>query len=178
MARRLLLLRRAAPADRRASATELDHLRGRVTVTQVEHALDCADTAATVLRGFDVETDGVYAAGVLRASIRSGATNPTQAAPTYARSTQSRPTLSALSCPRPRQNSEESVIPAPGGHDDGAMSDLSTGPGGRVLFVIIAQSMVTTLAQTVSVAALTTVVADYFLAGPSRAAGPCIESGS
>ncbi|MGA4943181.1 hypothetical protein [Streptomyces cinereoruber] len=66
MARRLLLLRRAAPADRRASATELDHLRGRATVTQVEHALDCADTAATVLRGFDMETDGVYAAGVLR----------------------------------------------------------------------------------------------------------------
>ncbi|MFE1272454.1 hypothetical protein [Streptomyces sp. NPDC058757] len=67
MARRLLLLRRAALADRRAYATELDHLRGGATVTQTEHALDRAGATAAALRVFDAETDGVYAAGPLRA---------------------------------------------------------------------------------------------------------------
>ncbi|MFD6362807.1 hypothetical protein ACFWFX_23610 [Streptomyces roseolus] len=68
IARRLLLLRRAALADRRAYATELDHLRGGAIVTQTEHALDHADTAAAALRAFDVDTDGVYVAGPLRAA--------------------------------------------------------------------------------------------------------------
>ncbi|MFH9958941.1 hypothetical protein ACH4OX_32660 [Streptomyces roseolus] len=67
MARRLLLLRRAALADRRAYATELEHLRGGATATQTEHALDRADTAASALRAFDAETDSVYASGLLRA---------------------------------------------------------------------------------------------------------------
>ncbi|WP_328486002.1 hypothetical protein [Streptomyces zaomyceticus] len=67
MARRLLLLRRAALADRRAYATELEHLRGAATVTQVEYALDHAEVAAEALCAFDTETDGVYGSGVIRA---------------------------------------------------------------------------------------------------------------
>ncbi|MET9374033.1 hypothetical protein ABZX98_07765 [Streptomyces sp. NPDC002992] len=66
-ARRLLLLRRAALADRRAYATELEHLRDAATVAQVEYALDHAEVAAEALRAFDTETDGVYASGVIRA---------------------------------------------------------------------------------------------------------------
>ncbi|MGA5065562.1 hypothetical protein ACPB9E_17680 [Streptomyces exfoliatus] len=66
MAGRLLLLRRAALADRRAYATELDPLRDGATVTQVERALDHAEVAAEALRAFDVEADSVYASGALR----------------------------------------------------------------------------------------------------------------
>ncbi|MFH9736822.1 hypothetical protein ACH4MA_03900 [Streptomyces roseolus] len=56
-----------ALADRRAYATELDHLRGSATVPQAERTLDKADIAAAALRTFDVATDGVYATGPLRA---------------------------------------------------------------------------------------------------------------
>ncbi|WP_265867181.1 hypothetical protein [Streptomyces sp. SKN60] len=66
-ARRLLLLRRAALADRRAYATELEHLRGGATVAQAAYAQEHADAAAETLRAFDVNTDNVYAAGVIRA---------------------------------------------------------------------------------------------------------------
>ncbi|MGA5069132.1 hypothetical protein ACPB9E_36150 [Streptomyces exfoliatus] len=61
MPRRLLLLRRAALADRRAYATEVEYLRGGATVTQTELALDKAEAAATVQRVFDVDTEAVYA---------------------------------------------------------------------------------------------------------------------
>ncbi|MFE0777825.1 hypothetical protein [Streptomyces sp. NPDC058861] len=59
---------------------------------------------------------------------------------------------------------EQAGAPGPG-------SRFAPGGGGLTCkqkdsFVIIAQSMVTTLTQTVPVAALTTVVAGYFLAGP------------
>ncbi|MEU2245033.1 hypothetical protein ABZ572_37250 [Streptomyces sp. NPDC018338] len=67
MAGRLLLLRRAMLADRRAYVTELEHLRGGTTVTQVELALDKAEVAAAALRVFDVDTDGVYVSGAIRA---------------------------------------------------------------------------------------------------------------
>ncbi|MEV4427446.1 hypothetical protein ACIGN6_17110 [Streptomyces sp. NPDC053792] len=42
MARRLLLLRQAMLADRRAYATEPEHLRDAATVTRVEYVLDHA----------------------------------------------------------------------------------------------------------------------------------------
>lgn len=67
MARRLLLLRRAALADRRAYATELEYLRGGATVTLVELALDKAEVAASALSVFDVNTDAAYASGTIRA---------------------------------------------------------------------------------------------------------------
>ncbi|MFF9498486.1 hypothetical protein [Streptomyces sp. NPDC014656] len=67
MAHRLLLLRRAALADLSAYATELDHLGGGATATRAEHALDKAGTAAAARRTFDVDTDGLHAAGPLPA---------------------------------------------------------------------------------------------------------------
>ncbi|MGW7310009.1 hypothetical protein ACWGI1_31165 [Streptomyces sp. NPDC054835] len=66
MARRLLLLRQAALADRRAYTTELEYLRGITTVTDTERDLDLAETAAAALCRFDQETAGVYASGGLR----------------------------------------------------------------------------------------------------------------
>ncbi|MFJ7071056.1 hypothetical protein [Streptomyces sp. NPDC101115] len=66
MARRLLLVRRAALADRRAYASELEYLSYGATLTQVEYALDKADVAAEALRTFDVNTNGVYVSGDIR----------------------------------------------------------------------------------------------------------------
>lgn len=63
IAHRLTLLRRAALADRRAYAIELEYLRGRATVTQTEYALDRAEVTAEALRSLDTDTGGAYASG-------------------------------------------------------------------------------------------------------------------
>lgn len=66
IARRLLLLRRAALADRRAYAVELEYLGGDSSLTEAERALDRADVAAKALCDFDVMTASVYAGGGIR----------------------------------------------------------------------------------------------------------------
>ncbi|MGW7311545.1 hypothetical protein ACWGI1_39100, partial [Streptomyces sp. NPDC054835] len=66
MARRLLLLRQAALADRRAYTSELEYLRGNSAATHTEQDLDLAETAAAALRSFDQATASVYASGGLR----------------------------------------------------------------------------------------------------------------
>ncbi|MEU8764608.1 hypothetical protein [Streptomyces sp. NPDC048659] len=66
IARRLLLLRRAALADRRAYTAELEYLGGGSSLTEAERELDRADVAAKALCDFDVVTASVYAGGGIR----------------------------------------------------------------------------------------------------------------
>ncbi|MFF7776149.1 hypothetical protein ACFZCG_17175 [Streptomyces tanashiensis] len=67
MARRLLLRRRAADADRRSSGIESEHLRNGASALRIQPAPGEAETTVEALRACGLDTDSVCAGGGLGA---------------------------------------------------------------------------------------------------------------